>query len=72
MDYKNARNRLADLINRAIDEMEESDNPLTIQQIGGIEKLVKTVSLLEDAENSNGRDTGMRELSTKELEDEFD
>lgn len=63
----NFTERIARLVDRSLDEMEEQAEPLTVQQVTSLEKINKIVEVLMDRERERGELTVYREQSDEEL-----
>lgn len=59
--------RIANLVERSLHEMETQDDQLTVQQVTSLEKINKIVEVLMDRERERGELTVYREQSDEEL-----
>lgn len=71
-DFPNMRARAGQLIDRLLNQLEEKSDDLTSQDSAMIEKAVKTILLLTEAEERDGKANPNKGTSTEDLEDEFD
>jgi hypothetical protein len=66
------RSRAKDLIDRMLNQLEEKPEALTMQDMGAVEKAVKTLEILAEAEARDGKKNPNAQISTEDLEDEFE
>lgn len=59
--------RIANLVERSLHEMETQDEQLTVQQVTSLEKINKIVEVLMDRERERGELTVYREQTDEEL-----
>ncbi len=59
--------RIANLVERSLHEMETQDDQLTVQQVTSLEKINKIVEVLMDRERERGELTVYREQTDEEL-----
>jgi hypothetical protein len=59
--------RIANLVERSLHEMETQDEQLTVQQVTSLEKINKIVEVLMDRERERGELTAYREQTDEEL-----
>jgi hypothetical protein len=59
--------RITQLVERSLSEMDEQVEPLTVQQITSLEKINKIVEVLMDRERERGELTAYREHTEEEL-----
>lgn len=71
MNFSGLRTRSYELVERALTEMEER-NTIEYNQIQSIEKIVKILDILEEANDRVGNLNPLSELSTEDLSSEFD
>jgi len=71
-DFPNMRARAGQLIDRLLNQLEEKSDDLTSQDVACVEKAVKTILLLTEAEERDGKANPNKGTSTEDLEDEFD
>lgn len=73
MSFREMRSRATFLIETLLEQLEaKSPEPLTMQDMGAIEKAVKTIEILEEAEERSGKANPHKDKTDKELEGEFD
>lgn len=71
MNFNGLRNRSYELVERALTEMEER-NTIEYNQIQSIEKIVKILDILEEANDRVGNASPFADSTTEDLSSEFD
>ena len=71
MNFSGLRTRSYELVERALTEMEER-NTIEYNQIQSIEKIVKILDILEEANDRVGNISALADITTEDLSSEFD